>query len=259
MHRTAHRAPANSYFGPQIFQSIGYNGTTPALLATGVYGVVKFVATLVSVSFGIERFGRRWSLLGSAAGMGILFYILGALLKTYPPDVNATSPSSASKGMAGLLYIYCIAYSFGWGPVPWVVVSEIFNNRTRAHGVAFASATQWLFNFSLSQATPRMVTALGWKLFIFFASINMVMIVFSYLLPETKGKSLEEMDVLFGTIDASEQRQKVEQEERVIEHQLAADGENMLDYTADGGSSKGGSADDKDRHPVSTMTKDAAP
>lgn len=161
--------------------------------------------------------------------------------------------------MAGLLYIYCIAYSFGWGPVPWIVVSEIFNNRTRAHGVSFASATQWLFNFSLSQATPRMVTALGWKLFIFFASINVAMVVFSYLLPETKGKTLEEMDVLFGTIDASDKRQMVEHEERVIENQLAAGGQGndiLYDAAADGSSSKDG--DDKERHAIATMTRDAS-
>lgn len=244
---------AVNYFGPQIFSSIGYQGTTPKLLATGIYGVVKVVATLIAVSFGIERLGRRLSLLGSAAGMGILFYIIGALLKTHPPDADATIPSSASKAMAGLIYIYCCAYSFGWGPVPWVVVAEIFNNRTRASGVAFASATQWLFNFSLSQATPRMVSNLGWKLFIVFATINIGgMVPFSYLLPETKGKTLEEMDVIFGTIDSSKRKRQVDDETRKIELALGSSQHPRL-YSEEGYAASS-SLDDKDKQAAQDKT-----
>ncbi|KAG8969324.1 hypothetical protein FRC03_003425 [Tulasnella sp. 419] len=207
------------YYAPQIFASIGYVGTTPSLLASGVYGIIKVVATAIFIFFGVEKFGRRWSLFWSAMWMGILFYIVGALLKTHPPT-GATEGKvpPASKAMAALLYIYCVAYSFGWGPLPWVYVSDIFPNRTRHYGLSVAAGTQWLFNFTISKITPMMKTALGWKLFITFATINIGgMAVFSYLLPETKGKSLEEMDIIFGAVTAEDRQRDIQKAAHVVD------------------------------------------
>ena len=104
-----------SYYAPQIFESIGYTGTAPSLLASGVYGVVKVVFTALFIFFGVESLGRKLSLTISAFGMGTLFYIIGAILKTHPPDPKAASPPPASQAMAGMLYIYVCFYSMGWG------------------------------------------------------------------------------------------------------------------------------------------------
>jgi len=189
------------YYAPLIFQSIGYSSISASLLASGVYGIVKVVATSIFILFFVDLGGRRWSLFISSMGMGILFYIIGAILKTHPPVVGSGSPAPASKAMAGLLYIYVCFYSMGWGPIPWVYVSDIFPNRTRHYGIAVASATQWLFNFVISKITPTMKTHLGWKLFITFATINIAgCATFAYLLPETKNRSLEEMDIIFGSV-----------------------------------------------------------
>ena len=72
------------------------------------------MATAIFIFFGVETLGRKLSLFISAMGMGILFYILAAVLKTHPP-VAAASPPPASKAMAALLYIYVCFYSMGWG------------------------------------------------------------------------------------------------------------------------------------------------
>lgn len=130
---------------------IGYTGHTISLLASGIYGVVKLVATAIFVFFFVETLGRRKALFISALGMGTLFYIIGAVLKTHPPAVvaagqEAPPPAPASRAMAGLLYIYVCFYSMGWGPLPWVYVSDIFPTRTRHYGLAVASASQWLFS-----------------------------------------------------------------------------------------------------------------
>ena len=77
--------------------------------------------------------------------MGILFFMIGALLKTHPP-IAGGAISQPSKAMAGLLYIYVVAYSWGWGPVPWIYCADIFPNRTRHYGMAFASAVQWFWS-----------------------------------------------------------------------------------------------------------------
>jgi len=209
------------YYAPKIFASIGYTGTTPALLASGVYGVVKVVATSIFILFFVEKWGRKWSLFWSAIWMGIFFYIVGAIFKTHPPIANTTGYiSPASRGMAGLIYLYCVAYSFGWGPLPWVYVSDIFPNRTRHYGLAVASASQWLFNFIISKITPTMETNLGWKLFITFATINILgMAVFAFLIPETKGKSLEEMDILFGSISKADRDRDIIKAEQVVDEE----------------------------------------
>jgi hypothetical protein len=83
-------------------------------------GVVKLVATTIFILFGVETMGRRLSLFISAIGMGTLFFIIGAILKTHPPPatratVASPSPPPASKAMAGMLYIYVTFYAMGWG------------------------------------------------------------------------------------------------------------------------------------------------
>ena len=224
------------YFAPNIFQSIGYTGTSVSLLATGIYGVVKVIATIFFIFFTVESLGRRLSLFISAIGMGTMFFIVGALLKVYPPDPKASEPSPAGKAMAAMLYIYVCFYSLGWGPLPWVYSSDIFPTRTRHYGLAVASASQWLWStlnlplspqgcdsdarfvdFVISYNTPTWITTLGWKIFIMYATMNIgVMAIFSLVIPETKGRSLEEMDILFGAISAETRRQDIERQRVVL-------------------------------------------
>ncbi|RDX42826.1 general substrate transporter [Lentinus brumalis] len=205
------------YYAPQIFTSIGYSGTTNSLLASGIYGIVKVVATALFVFFLVDSLGRKLSLFISGMGMGILFFIIGALLKTFPPPKDAASPPPASKAMAAMLYIYVCFYSMGWGPLPWVYVADIFPTRTRHYGLAAASASQWLFNFVVAKVTPTLETNLGYKLFLMFGTINIGgMAVFSLLIPETKGRSLEEMDIIFGAVQEDKRRADIAAQERVL-------------------------------------------
>ncbi|KDQ49738.1 hypothetical protein JAAARDRAFT_165319 [Jaapia argillacea MUCL 33604] len=209
------------YYAPQIFQSIGYTGTTNSLLASGIYGIVKVVATALFVFFLVESLGRRLALMISALGMGTLFFIIAAILKTHPPPTTVgVNPPPASKGMAAMLYIYVCFYSMGWGPLPWVYVSDIFPTRTRHYGLSVASGSQWLWNFVVSKVTPNLVTELGFKIFLMFATINIGgMAVFAFFIPETKGRSLEEMDIIFGSVSAEQRRADIERTERALEHE----------------------------------------
>ncbi|TFK35701.1 general substrate transporter [Crucibulum laeve] len=213
------------YYAPQIFASIGYSGTKNSLLASGVYGVVKVVATAIFIFFGVETLGRKLSLFISAMGMGTLFFIIGAILKTHPPPTVVAgqpvpNPPPASKAMAAMLYIYVCFYSMGWGPLPWVYVSDIFPTRTRHYGLALASASQWLWNFVVSKVTPDMISDLKYKIFFMFATVNILgMGLFSLLIPETKGRSLEDMDIIFGSITAEERQTNIERQEKVKEHE----------------------------------------
>ncbi|WWD07220.1 hypothetical protein V865_005317 [Kwoniella europaea PYCC6329] len=196
-----------NYYAPDIFKSIGIKGASTSLLASGIYGIVKIVATAIFIFFGIERFGRRWSLTIGLGLMSLFLWIIGATFNTHPPDANAANPSGASIGMAACIYLFVIPYCFSVGPVPWVYCAEIFNNRSRSYGLMTASAIQWLWNLIVSRFTPNIVLSLKHGgVFFFFASINIFATIAAFFLPETKGLALEDMDVLFGLIDADQRR-----------------------------------------------------
>ncbi|KAJ7599666.1 general substrate transporter [Mycena floridula] len=214
-----------NHYAPQIFASIGYTGTKNSLLASGVYGVMKVASTAIAVFFGVESLGRKKSLFISAMGMGILFFIIGGILKTLPPPTVNASPSPASRAMAAMLYIYVCFYSMGWGPVPWIYVSDIFPTRTRHYGLALTSSLQWLWNFVVTKQTPQMSTNLGYKMFLMFATVNIAgMGVFSLMIPETQGRSLEEMDIIFGSVTAEDRDARIKLEEKELDERRVHDG-----------------------------------
>ncbi|KAK3207614.1 hypothetical protein GRF29_103g1509214 [Pseudopithomyces chartarum] len=196
------------YYAPQIFQTIGLSKSNSSLFATGVYGTVKVVTTGIFLIIGIDFLGRKKSLIGGAIWMAAMMFIIGAVLATNPPDPDAGSVSKASIAMVVMIYLYVIGYSASWGPVPWVYLSEIFPTRLRAYGVGMGAATQWLFNFVITKVTPEAINHIGWKTFLMFGIFCLSMGIFAlFFIKETKGLSLEEIDLLFGDVSA-EQRAK---------------------------------------------------
>lgn len=92
-----------NYYAPTIFKAIGIRGKNTSLLASGIYGIVKIVATAIFIAFGIDRFGRRMSLCVGLALMSVCLFIIAAIFKTHPPDPLAENPSSASIAMAAMM------------------------------------------------------------------------------------------------------------------------------------------------------------
>ncbi|KAJ5658652.1 uncharacterized protein N7484_002301 [Penicillium longicatenatum] len=200
------------YYAPQIFESIGVSSTNSSLFATGIYGTVKVVATAIFLLIGIDRWGRKYSLIGGGAWMAAMMFIIGAVLATNPPNPDASSVSSASTAMVAMIYLYVIGYSFSWGPTPWVYLGEIFPTRLRSYGVGLGAATQWLFNFVITEVTPRAINQIGWRTFLMFGIFCTAMAIFvAIFVKETKGRTLEEMDLVFGAVDEMQRRADVEQ------------------------------------------------
>ncbi|KAL4903896.1 hypothetical protein BDW74DRAFT_34974 [Aspergillus multicolor] len=199
------------YYAPQLFQTIGVTSTDTSLFTTGIYGVVKVVATGLFLLIGIDRFGRKWSLVTGGVAMAVFMFILGAVLVSYPP-VDTSKVSSASIAMIVMIYLYVISYSASWGPIPWVYISEIFPTRLRAYGVGMGSATQWLFNFVVTKFTPSAISNIGWRTFIMFGVFCFVMGMWVlFFVKETKGKRLEDMDDIFGGNSVQPSQKDVEQ------------------------------------------------
>lgn len=198
------------YYAPEIFETVGISKTNASLFATGIYGTVKVCTTGLFLAFGIDKIGRRNSLLAGALWMMTMMFILGSVLATHPPT-NPKVVSPASIGMVVMIYLYVIGYSASWGPIPWVYLSEIFPTRLRGYGVGMGAATQWLFNFVITEITPAAVNHIGYRTFIMFGCFCLGMFCFVFFfIKETKGRTLESMDVLFGTIDADKRAVDVE-------------------------------------------------
>lgn len=157
--------------------------------------------------------------------MMAMMLIIGAVLHTHPP-VNEDVVSPASLAMVVMIYLFVIGYSASWGPIPWVYLSEIFPTRLRSYGVGMGAATQWLFNFCITEITPNAINHIGWRTFLMFGIFCASMGVWVFFfIKETKGRSLEDMDILFGSIAEEQRRADVEQvlHKAVLGHEL--DGE----------------------------------
>ncbi|KAG8756504.1 hypothetical protein FRC12_010544 [Ceratobasidium sp. 428] len=146
------------YYAPTVFKAIGFSDTRSALLASGVFGVCKFVATVAALAFTINRYGRVTGMVAGTAAHSVLFFILGAILKTRPPHGGPIT--GASIAMMALLYLYVIIYSFGMGPLPWVYSSEIYPLRIRELGQMWFTSLTWACNFATSKVTPILFVSL---------------------------------------------------------------------------------------------------
>jgi hypothetical protein len=194
---------AINFFSPRIFKSIGLTGSNTGLYATGIYGIVRFIAVCIAMIFVVDRFGRTRMLIAGSALMSACMWYIGAYVTINPTTAtSAKAPSHLSAGgiaAATLIYIYAIGFCFSWAGVPWIYCSEIFPLRIRGICVAICTATHWLMNFVIARSVPYMITNIGGGTYFVFASFLTAAIVFVWFcVPETRGLDMESMDMLFG-------------------------------------------------------------
>lgn len=105
---------------------------------------------------------------------------------------------------------------------------QIFPTRLRPYGVGLAASTQWLFNFVVTEFTPSAVASIGWRVFVMFGVFCTANSVFAFfLMKETKGRSLEDMDLLFGTVSEAQRRANVDHELHKV--QVTHEGEKKVE------------------------------
>ncbi|KAH8655826.1 putative sugar transporter [Xylariales sp. PMI_506] len=189
---------ALNYYSPTIFSQIGYSGSAATLLASGVYGVVKFVVTLVFMIFIVDSFGRRVPLIAGGIGCAVCMLYLGGYTLV-SNSFNATPPrDSGANAAIASLYLYAVFYSFSWSGIPWIFSSEVLPTHVRGFGMMCAGTVQWLAQFIVVYSLPYMVKNIKSGMFFFFGACAVVAFIFAYLfVPETKGVVLEDMELLF--------------------------------------------------------------
>ncbi|KAJ7079785.1 general substrate transporter [Mycena belliarum] len=187
---------AINYFSPQIFASLGINGTTADLLATGIYGVVKVISVFLVLAFAVEGIGRKKCLIIGGLGQSAMMLWIGG----YSGVHASPSPDPPPLHYVSIIAIYLFAafYSIGWGPIPWVVAGEVAPNHLRTAVMSMAISIGWLFSLTISKLTPLMLNTLEHWTFLLFGFCCFVMSFWAWLcLPETAGLQLEDIGPLF--------------------------------------------------------------
>jgi MFS family permease len=174
------------YFAPRIFAMTGLQEKAALLQSVGI-GITNLIFTFVGLGL-IDRLGRRTLLY-----LGSFGYIASLGLCSWAFYTHHFSI------VPFCIFAFIAAHAVGQGTVIWVFISEIFPNRARAEGQALGSATHWVFAALLTTFFPMMVEAFpAYLVFLFFCSMMVLQLIWVKLMvPETKGASLEEIQLQF--------------------------------------------------------------
>lgn len=195
------------YYAPIIFASLGLTSSTSSLLATGITGVLNVLTTIPAIMV-LDKLGRKPMLLVGAFGMLSTMIIVAVLASQYQDDW----PGHPVAGWAAvvMIWLYIMNFAYSWGPVSWTLIAEVFPLSTRAKGTSIAASANWMNNFVIALVTPTILSEISWGLYVIFAAFLMLGIVFVwFFVPETKGKTLEEMDQVFGAQTSHEDLERL--------------------------------------------------
>lgn len=200
------------YYADNIFAAAGFTSVAEQTAATTwAIGAVNVLATLIAVAF-VDRLGRKPLLLAGLVGMGLSLTVVGFAFRSMNGVTEgvgtASNPAGTGPSDAGVitlvaLVVYIISFAFSLGPVTWTMIAEIFPTKVRGRGMAVATAANWFSAWVVSQFFLSLVNVIGESgTFWLFAALCAVCFVWiSRSVPETRGRSLEEIEAMWGTTD----------------------------------------------------------
>jgi sugar porter (SP) family MFS transporter len=192
-----------NYYSPMIFQQAGVGSASISLATSGASNILVLIVTLLTVLF-IDKCGRRYIFVSGAFIMGLSMYIVGGLFQGFNV-VDETgnvglSNSHARACVIAFVFIFQATYAYSWGPVAYIYPAEISNMRTRAKTIALAYGLNWGIGIFMTFIMPIFMTNTIYGGYYFFAACCTVLFLGSFFLPETKGKTLEEIDRIFNPL-----------------------------------------------------------
>ncbi|KAJ3550977.1 hypothetical protein NM688_g4957 [Phlebia brevispora] len=177
-----------TYYATILFERLGINDVKSRIIAA-CNGTEYFLASLIAI-FIIDRIGRRKLMLFGAVGQTVTMILLAVLGSVDTPAAQIVS--------AVLLFVFNSFFAVGWLGMTWLYPAEIVGLRIRAPANALSTASNWIFNFMVVMVTGPSFNNISWRTYIVFAALNAFLIPVVWLFfPETAGRSLEDMDVIF--------------------------------------------------------------
>jgi len=182
------------YFGSEIFEKLGGETIDAALLQQVVVGAVNLLFTVIAI-WTVDKIGRKPLMLIGSAGMGIALFAMG----------TAGYLQATGMWMLAFVLIYIASFALSVGPVTWVILSEIFPTKIRGRAMGIATICLWIANSIVSQTFPMMDENQfliekfhhGFPFFIYGIMCIVLIVFVKCIVPETKGKILEEIEKMW--------------------------------------------------------------
>ncbi|OOQ85827.1 hexose carrier protein [Penicillium brasilianum] len=194
------------YYAPTLFTSLGQTNEM-ALIMSGVFNILQMVAAIVCFLI-IEKVGRRPLAIFGGFGTAVTYTIIAILSALYEKDWQ--SHQSAGWACVAMAFLFILTYGVSYSPLGWALPSEVYSTATRSKGVALSTCVIWLCDFIIGISVPSMMESITYGTYIFFAVMCFLAGVWAYfLVPETGGKTLEELDEVFGDSSGQEERDLV--------------------------------------------------
>ncbi|GHU89374.1 D-xylose transporter XylE [Bacteroidia bacterium] len=174
------------YYAPRIFESMGA-AKDASMMQTIIMGLVNVIFTVLAI-LTVDKWGRKPLLITGSIGMAVGMFAISILA------------FNNIIGISTLVFIiiYTASFMMSWGPICWVLIAEIFPNKIRGQAVAIAVAAQWMANYLISSTYPPMMTYSSGMTYGIYGLMAVLSAIFVWkMVPETKGKSLEEMEKLW--------------------------------------------------------------
>lgn len=179
------------FYAGTIFRDAG--GTIDENLSTTIIGIVNFVSTFLATIV-IDRLGRKILLYVSSISMIITLSVLGAYF--YIKEATDIDVSNYGWLPLACLVIYVLGFSLGFGPVPWLMLGEILPSRIRGTAASMATGFNWMCVFMVTKTFHSIIATINmygtWWLFAVVCTLGLIFVIF--FVPETRGKSLEEIE-----------------------------------------------------------------
>jgi len=214
------------YYGTTFFKQSGIANPFTITIATAVVNVGMTIPSL----WAVDHVGRRRLLLIGAIGMLVCEFLVAIIGVTISVENQA-----GQKCLVAFVCIYIAFFASTWGPIPWVVTGEIYPLALRAKAMSLSTASNWLWNFGIGYATPYIVNPefgnLGPKVFFIWGSTCAGCFFFTYFcVPETKGLSLEQIDILYQNTTPIK---SVSYRDQLIAHNVHSANEDAISKVAD--------------------------
>ncbi|KAI7462511.1 hexose carrier protein [Hortaea werneckii] len=191
------------YYAPTLFTSLGQADLS--LILAGTLNIGQLVAVMAAFLI-VDAVGRRTLAIWGALAMGVPYVVIAALYGLYSD--NWPVHPAAGWACVAMAYVYICAYGISYSALAWALPSEVYSTVQRSKGVALATATVWLSNFIVGVATPPMISQAGFGTYVFFAIMCFLGVGWAWtFVPETKGKTLEELDDVFGDATGQEEHE----------------------------------------------------